>query len=252
VPIAGKILRTVALAICLLATIAPGAMGEEVLVFAASSTTDALTEIGRDFDRETGNHTIFSFAASSTLARQIIAGAPADIFLSADTAKMDDVRKTRLVSPDTVINLLSNQLVIVVASKSKIQISAPSGLKSLHTIATGDPAAVPVGVYARKWLESQGVWDAVAPYIVPTLDVRAALTAAETGAADAAIVYKTDAATSRGVKIVYEVAREAGPQIIYPVAKLTTSKKTAAAQFIEFLRSDKARAVFIRSGFIVL
>lgn len=239
-------------ALLALLSFAPAATAEEILVFAAASATDALQEIGADFHRATGHDVRFSFGSSGALARQIAAGAPADVFLSADTAKMDELERAGLVRREDRVKLLSNQLVVVVPAGAPTRITAPSDLTGLRRIAVGDPQSVPAGIYARKWLESLGLWSALESRIIPTLDVRAALAAVETEAADAGLVYKTDAAISRRVRIAYSVPRESGPAITYPVARIVSSKKKAAADFVKFLSGEKARATFTRLGFVVL
>lgn len=238
-------------AFALLAT-AASAPAEEILVFAAASTTDALEQIGQEFQHQTGNRVAFSFGASSMLARQILAGAPADLFLSADSVLMQELVKAGLVRAGEVRNLLSNQLVVVVPLHSKLHINSAADLESAKSIAAADPEAVPAGVYARQWLESKRVWSRLQPSIMPALDVRAALAAVATGVADAAVVYRTDAAISPRVRVAYAVPLKDGPRILYPVAKIAGSTRPAAAAFVNFLASASARAVFERFGFLVL
>ncbi len=236
----------------LLAITAAPAAGEEILVFAAASTTEAMQEIGRQFEGETGNRVDFSFASSATLARQILAGAPANVFLSADLETMRRLEQAGLVRPADVRNLLSDRLVVIVPSGSSLKIAAPRDLTQAATIATGDPKSVPLGLYAHDWLQSARLWDALAPRIVPALDARAALAAVETGAADAGIVYETDAVTTGRVRVVYAVPRGDGPLITYAVARVNSSKKGAANAFVDFLSGEKARSVFLRAGFVLL
>jgi molybdate transport system substrate-binding protein len=213
-------------AFLLLVSCAPGPA--EVQVFAAASLTDALTEIGRNFERETGQTVVFNFAASSTLARQIQNGAPADLFLSADEAKMDAVAVIERAS------VLSNTLVIVGNAKSPQDLVGKS-------VALAEPSSVPAGIYARQYLTRTGLWDQIAPNVVPTENVRAALAAVKSGNVDAAIVYKTDA---RGVEI------EDGPKISYPFGLLRDTKN--ARRFFDYLRSRPALDVFARHGFVIL
>jgi molybdate transport system substrate-binding protein len=223
---------------------------EEVVVFAAASTTDALEEIAKEYRVESGNVVTFSFGGSSTLAKQIVAGAPADIFLSADLAQMDSLERAGLVHKEDRKALLSNQLVVIVPARSNLAIADPRDLANASHVATADPESVPVGIYARQWLESLGLWSTIKPKIVPTLDVRAALAAVESEHAEAGIVYRTDAAISQRVKIAYSVSAERGPKIVYPVARIASSKKKGAADFVAFLTGPKANAVFTRYGFI--
>jgi molybdate transport system substrate-binding protein len=223
----------------------------ELLVFAAASTADALTELGKQFEGAGGPPTRFSFGASRQLARQIGAGAPADVFLSADTTSMQELEQAGLVDPKERKDLLSNRLVIVVPADSAAHVDGPDALRSLTRIAIGDPATVPAGTYAQKWMERVGVWDAVQGHIVPALDVRAALAAVEAGHADAGIVYKTDAAIAKKVRVAYEVTVDA-PAIVYPLSRITRSRNPAATRFIELLVGPRGREVFVRYGFVVL
>jgi molybdate transport system substrate-binding protein len=239
-------------AIAVLAIACKRPSSEPVLVFAAASTTDALQEIATGYSQRTGHPVTFSFASSSTLAKQIAAGAPADVFLSADLAQMDGLEKAGLVRKEDRRDLLSNQLVVIVPARPETSIAGPQDLTRVARVATGDPASVPAGVYARQWLESLGLWAVIQPKIVPTLDVRAALAAVEAERAEAGIVYRTDAAISQKVRIAYAVPLETGPRIVYPVARVASSKTNAAADFIAFLGGLQAKAAFLRYGFIVL
>jgi molybdate transport system substrate-binding protein len=226
---------------------AAAAPAQELLVFGAASLTESLQEIGKAFELKEAVKVRFSFGASSDLARQIQAGAPADVFFSADTAKMDTLEKAGLVRHEDRREFLSNCLVIVVASASPLSIQKPEDLVALRHFALPDPEAVPAGIYAKKWLESLGLWKDAPTKFVPTLDVRAALAAVESELAPAGIVYRTDAAISQKVRIAYEVTH--GPEISYSVAPL--SAKPAATAFVEFLMGDTGRRVFARRGFIV-
>jgi molybdate transport system substrate-binding protein len=225
---------------------------EELSVFAAASLADALTEIGTAWEAASGNHPLFNFGASSDLARQIRAGAPADVFFSADTTQMDTLERQGLVRPAERHDLLSNMLVVIVAEGSTARVTSPRDLAGCASIAIADPQAVPAGVYARTWLEGLGLWEALAPRVVPTLHVRAALAAVESGNAEAGIVYRTDAARSKRARIAFEVEPSQGPPIRYPVAPLATSRQRAALAFVAYLRSPAAREVFVRHGFLVL
>lgn len=234
----------------LLALLIPlhAASAEELLVFAAASTADALSELGAAFEADTGVKVRISAGASSDLARQIIAGAPADLFLSADLAQMDRLIQANRVTPESVRKLLSNQLVIIARSEGAAPLRSLDQLDG-KSLALADPEAVPAGVYARKWLESKGRWNALRDRVVPTLDVRAALTAVATGSARFGIVYATDAASSKKVEVVYRVPISEGPPIIYPVAKLLRSKKEMALRFLQSLSSLRAEKIFVRYGF---
>ena len=218
----------------------------------AVSLADALGEIGSAWQAYSGQRAIFNFAASSDLARQIRAGAPADVFVSADEAQMDALERQGLVRAGERHDLLSNTLVVVVPEAQAARVASPRDLAGLRAIALADPQAVPAGVYARAWLERIGLWDALAPHVVPTLHVRAALAAVESGNVQAAVVYRTDTARSRHVRIAFEVPPQQGPPIRYPVAPLAASTRPSAPAFVAYLRSPAARAVFVRHGFVVL
>ncbi|HYN22816.1 MAG TPA: molybdate ABC transporter substrate-binding protein, partial [Thermoanaerobaculia bacterium] len=197
-----KILILMALAL----TGAPGAAAE-LQVFAAASLTEALREIAPEYEKATGDKIVLSLGASSTLARQIQEGAPADLFLSADEAKMDGLEKRKLLLAGTRRSVLSNTLVVVVPSDSTLKIAGPADLAapSIRALALAEPQSVPAGIYAKEYLRKKGLWSKVIDRVIPTENVRAALAAVESGNVDAGIVYKTDAGISRKVKIAYEV-----------------------------------------------
>jgi molybdate transport system substrate-binding protein len=234
----------------LFALLAIPGRAEEVLVFAAASLTESLQEIGKACEAKHGTAARFSFGASSDLARQIEAGAPADVFFSADTANMDALEKAGLVRHEDRREFLSNQLVVVVPSSSSLRIAGARDLAKLPRLALADPEAVPAGIYTRKWLEAEGVWAKLKPKVAPTLDVRSTLAAVESGAVEAGIVYRTDAAISNKVRVVFVVTN--GSAITYSVAKLASSKSFAAQRFVDFAAGEEGRAVFERRGFRVL
>lgn len=211
----------------------------EIHVFAAASLSDALTEIATAYERRSSDRIAFNFGASSTLARQIQAGAPADLFLSADEQLIDPRRRVRV---------LSNTLVVVVPRDGGANVSQPRQLLRLERIALAEPHSVPAGIYARRWLQSIGLWDAVKPKVIPTDNVRAALAAVASGNADAAIVYKTDALISRRVRVAHEV--HGGPRISYAFAVTTEAPQAdAARRFLAYLQSAEAMKIFGRYGF---
>jgi molybdate transport system substrate-binding protein len=225
-----------------------------VTVFAAASLSDSLAKIAAHYERETHDKIVFNFAASSLLARQIEEGAPADIIFSADETQMDRLQNKGLILPESRHSRLSNLLVIIVAADSSLAIATPRDLAkpSVSRVALADPQAVPAGVYAREFLRKQNLWSAIEPKVVPTANVRGALAAVESGDVEAAIVYKTDAAISKRVKIAYEVTQEDGPKISEPMAVLKDSPEPAAAQrFLRYLDSPAAGKVFTEFGFIV-
>ncbi|HEY7513784.1 MAG TPA: molybdate ABC transporter substrate-binding protein [Vicinamibacteria bacterium] len=228
------------------------AASEELTLFAASSLTEAVKEIASSFEKETGHEVVFNVGASNDLARQIQAGARADVFFSADVAQMDGLVAAGLVRAADRVDVLSNVLVVVVPAGSGARVRSAADLVPLRRLALADPQAVPAGVYARQWLEKAGVWDRVAERVVPTLNVRAALSAVETGNVDAGIVYKTDAGVSKRVEIAFTVPREEGPPIVYPLAAVAASKKAGTAPLVRALTSASAREVYVRHGFLVL
>ena len=231
------------------------ARAAEVRVFAAASLTDSLKAIADNYQKRTGDRIIFNFGASSTLARQIEEGAPADIFFSADDAQMDRLEAKGLIVKQTRKCRLSNSLVIIVAAENGAAVTAPKDLagSAVKRLALGDPQAVPIGVYAKQYLESLKLWPEISPKVVITESVRAALAAVEAGNADASIVYKTDAAVSKKVKVVFEVPPKDGPKISYEVALLKAAAElTPARKFLEQLSSQPAGAIFKANGFIVL
>jgi molybdate transport system substrate-binding protein len=222
-----------------------------LLVFTAASLTESMQELGRQFEKQTGTKVELSFGGSSDLARQIQAGAPADVFFSADGARMDAVEKAGMVKPADRVDLLSNVLGVVVPSASAAAVKTPRDLVALPRIALADPTAVPAGVYAKQWLQGLGLWAQIERKVVPTLDVRAALAAVETEAAPAAVVYRTDAAVAKKARVALEA--QGGPKIVYVVAPLTASKNRAAAEaFVRFLTGRAARAEFEKRGFLFL
>lgn len=220
----------------------PRTGAEEVAVSAASSLQDAMRTIASTWERNSGDHVVLNFAGSSTLALQIRAGAPADVFLPADEATMDRVA----FDAATRRTLLSNSLVVIANQPLK----SPGDLVGLRRIALADPASVPAGVYGREWLERIGLWKKIEPKVIPTADVRAALAAVDAGNVDAAIVYRTDALLARHARVAFEVTGEAAPMIGYPIAVLRTARHPAAARrFWKFLQSDYALTVFRKYGF---
>ena len=230
------------------------AQAAELTVFAAASLSDALKEIAASYQKQAGDRIFFNFGASSTLARQIQEGAPADIFFSADEEKMDALEKQGLIVQETRKSRLSNLLVVVVATDSALRIHSAKDLAGdkVKRIALADPKAVPAGVYAKEYLQKLNLWAPVEPKIVPMENVRAALAAVESGNVEAGIVYKTDAAVSKGVKVAWEVKREEGPAISYSMAVVKESSRMGAAKkFIRHLDSLEAEKVFERHGFIV-
>ncbi len=227
----------------------PGAL----IVSAASSLTTVLEPLVQAFERDTGIAVELNLAASSTLAAQILAGAPVDVFISADRVQMDRVADDGLLRPDTRTDLLSNQLVVVTPREPPVpRAASPAVLQSFARIAIGDPASVPAGVYARAYLESVGLWDRVQDSLVPTHSVRAALVMVEAGDVDAAIVYRTDALSSGKVTLVFAVPVAEGPMIVYPAAVTAASSNPVAGErLLAYLSGPGASAAFVSAGFIM-
>jgi molybdate transport system substrate-binding protein len=165
---------------------------------------------------------------------------------------MDGLEAAGLVRALDRIDALSNVLVVVTPSASTRPLAVARDLLVLDRVALADPQAVPAGVYARTWLQSVGLWDRLRDRVVPALNVRAALAAVEAENVDAGIVYRTDAAISKRVKVAFEVPRGQGPAIVYPLAPLAASKKSATAALVRHLTSDRAREVYRRFGFLTL
>jgi molybdate transport system substrate-binding protein len=225
-----------------------------ITVSAAVSLTDALTAAAQQYGREGRGSVRFNFGASNVLARQITSGAPVDLFVSADEAQMDLVAAANMIAAGSRVDLLRNQLAIVVPSDRPRTLSGPGELTgpAFRRIALGDPAAVPAGVYAKAWLTQQDLWTALEPKVVPTSSVRAALAAVESGAADAAIVYRTDARIALKATVAYVVPAERGPRIVYPAAIVSNaSAPDEAKRFLDYLRGASAARIFERFGFTV-
>lgn len=225
----------------------------QVTVFAAASLTDSLKQAAAVYEKTSGDKIVFNFAASGTLERQIEAGAPADIFFSADETRMDALAAKGLILAESRRNLLGNALVIVTPlDDAAIHSASDLTNAAVQRIALGEMKTVPAGTYAQQYLEKLGEWPAVAAKIIPCENVRAVLAAVASGNVDAGLVYKTDAAISKRVKVVYEVPLADGPKITYPVALVKDSPQPAAAKkFLAFLASAKAAAVFRQFGFLI-
>jgi molybdate transport system substrate-binding protein len=226
-----------------------------ITVAAAVSLAEVLEDIARAYAQAGGGPLRFNLAGSNVLARQIVNGAPADVFISADEAQMDVIEKAGAVLAGSRVDLIANQLAIV-ATPERVDFVRREFARApaeLRRVAIGDPAAVPAGVYARRYLERRGLWTAYASRIVPTTNVRAALAAVETGSVDAAIVYVTDLAAARTAVLAFAVPVAEGPRIVYPGAVLAASRnQTEAKRFLAFLRGPAAAAIFARHKFAPL
>jgi molybdate transport system substrate-binding protein len=245
----------VAFAVSLAAVPAPAAAQDKSLtVFAAASMKNALDEIDAAYTAKTGVRITVSYAASSALAKQIEQGAPADVFISADTDWMDYATSKKTIDESSRVNLLGNSIVLIAPKDSKVDnvgIAAGFDLAKLAgdgRIATGDVKSVPVGKYAKAALEKLGAWQAVESKFAMAESVRAALTLVARGEAVLGIVYATDAKVEPGVRIVGTFPADSHPAIIYPVAATTTAKPETA-DYLAFLRSTAAKTILEKYGF---
>jgi len=229
--------------------------GQEALTVAAAvSLTDALGAVERAYAAAGGGPLRFTFAASNVLARQIVNGAPIDLFISADSAQMNVVGEARAIDVGTRVDLLGNRLAVVTPRGSARSMADARSLAqpTIRRIAIGDPAGVPAGAYAREYLQREGLWDRLQSRLIPVASVRGALTAAANGSVDAAIVYETDVASSN-VELAFVVTGAKAPKIVYPAAVVTASKQRAAAErLLAFLRGPEASAIFARFKFVPL
>lgn len=223
-------------------------------VGAASSLADVMTEIGDAYARAGGPQISLHVAGSNTIARQIVEGAPIDVFISADAAQMDVVERSGRIVPGSRRDLLTNTLVVVVPAGRESTASGPADLAkgAVRRIALGNPQSVPAGVYAREWLERLQLWSEVAPKVVPTLTVRAALAAVRAGRADAGVVFETDALSDPQVVVVYRVPADQAPPVRYPAAVVRGGREREAAAFVSFLSGSRARTIFEAAGFVTL
>jgi molybdate transport system substrate-binding protein len=248
-------IAAVALLLALPLVAARPAQADDVLVFAAASLKNALDDaIAAD---GAADHIKVSYAASSALAKQIEAGAPADIFISADLDWMDYVQKKNLIQVDTRRNLFGNELVIVAPQSSGLKIDVKPGFPLAKLLGDGrlsvaDPASVPAGKYGKAALEKLDVWSSVEGKLARAENVRAALLLVSRGEAPLGIVYATDAAADKGVKIVGVFPEDTHPPIVYPIALAASSKNPAAANFLKFLESAKAKPYFEKQGFTII
>jgi molybdate transport system substrate-binding protein len=247
--------RSLLLALLLLATSTAGRAADRVVtVFAAASLTSVLEDAGKAFTASTRIPVRFSFAASSALARQIESGSPADVFVSADQEWMDYLAARNLIRPATRVNIVSNSLVLVAPADSRITLRIGPGfalaaaLGRNGRLATGDPASVPVGKYARAALTQLGVWNAVMDRLIPADNVRTALNFVALGEAPLGIVYATDARGNDRVRVVDTFSASSHERITYPAAAMANAG-AAAQTFVRFLAGDAARAIFDHAGF---
>jgi molybdate transport system substrate-binding protein len=229
---------------------------QAITVFAAASLTNVLQELGDDFTRDTSIPIRFAFAASSTLARQIENGAPADVFFSADLQWMDYLQTRNLTKPDSRHDVLSNQLVLIAPADSKIQLKIAPHFALMAALgkgrlATGDPESVPAGRYAQEALTNLGIWRGAAKRLIRADSVRSALAYVDRGEAPLGIVYATDALIDKNVRVVDVFPADSHLPIVYPVA-LTAAAHADAAKFIDYIRGPACDVVFKKYGFVPL
>jgi molybdate transport system substrate-binding protein len=228
----------------------------DLTVFAAASATNALTDIAKAYEAEGKGKIALSFASSSTLAKQIENGAPADVFLSANAEWMDYLDQKNLLAPGSRSDLLGNKIVLIVPAASSVQtvtVSPQLDLAALlgkdGRLALGDPAHVPVGTYAKAALENLKLWPQVEQRLAPAKDVRAGMLLVERAESPLGIVYGSDAVVSDKVRVVGAVPPDSHPAVDYPVAALKTQQSAAALEFIKFLRAPAAKEIWKRYGF---
>ena len=243
-----------AMLVTALALAPPAVFAANVTIFAAASLKDALDAQAKAFEAASGNKVIVSYGASNALARLIEAGAPADIFISADLDWMDYVAQRKLIAAETRFNLQHNTLVLIAPSSSPASLkigpnfALAAALRS-DKLAMANPDSVPAGKYAKSALDKLGVWSSVEKQLARTENVRIALMLVSRGEAPFGIVYKTDALADKGVKIVGTFPPDSYPPIVYPAAVLASSTSAAARPFLEYLRSKPAEVVWERHGF---
>jgi molybdate transport system substrate-binding protein len=229
----------------------------ELLVFAAASTTDLVGELARTFEEERSAEVRTSFASSSTLARQIQHGAPADVFISANVAWMDAIAQDGAIEPGTRFDWMSNRVALVAPADAPLPLELERGVDLLGALKGGrlaiaDPSHVPAGRYAAAALRSFDLFEPLQDRMVHAVDVRAALALVERGEVAAGLVYATDAAASDGVTLVDMFPEESHPPIVYPVAILRDRDLPLARKFVAMLRSPDAEDVLERLGFLPL
>ena len=227
----------------------------KVTVFAAASLTNAMQDIAQAYKKERHVEVVSSFASSSTLARQIEAGAPADLFISADQKWMDYAVDKKSIDTATRTTLLGNSLVVVApkaSDRGDITINDKTDWASLlqgGRLAVGDPDHVPAGIYAKEALQKLGAWETLSPKLAPAEDVRGALALVERNEAPLGIVYGSDAVASKGVKVVGTFPEDSHKKVEYPLAIVDGHKNATVTAFYDYLKGPEASAIFKRYGF---
>lgn len=243
------------IAVGLAAASLPEAQARDVIVFAAASLKNALDEVEAKNQKRTGEKAVISYAASSALAKQVENGAPADIFISADLDWMDYLEKRNLLKAGSRSSLLRNEIVLIAPADSKASIAIGprfplAALLGNRRLAMADPDHVPAGKYGKAALERLEVWPSVSDRIARAENVRAALNFVSRGEAPFGIVYRTDAAADKKVRIVGAFPASSHPPIIYPAGMLTEGKSPAAEKYFQFIKSAEAQAIFKKHGFV--
>ena len=242
------------LAASLLSAASPHLLAAQLTVFAAASLKEALGAQARQFEASTGHKVIVAYGGSNALARQIEAGAPADLFISADVDWMNYLDDRKLLQPGTRNSLLGNSLVLIAPASSSATLAIGPNFALANALGTGklamaNPDSVPAGKYGKRALTSLGVWNSVERQVARADNVRAALALVSRGEAPFGIVYRTDALADARVRVVDAFPHGTHAAIVYPVALLATSKSAPARSLLEYLRSANARPIWQRYGF---
>ena len=248
------LLAALPLALLLASCSVRGGADDELLVFAATSLTDAMSEAATEFEATNGAKVEISYGPSRALAQQIARGANPDLYIAAGQPPMDSLQESGLVAEDGIVRLLSNKIVLITAPNAP-SIASIDELPDaeLGRIVLPDPEIAPAGNYTRTALQNLGLWERLLPRIVFANDVRATLSYVQTGNADAGFLYRTDAAIADDVRVLDVVPTESYPDVVYPAAVVQNADNSKGAQaMLEFLRSDSAKEIFHRHGFTPL
>jgi molybdate transport system substrate-binding protein len=246
--------RGIIYALSLFTLLSP-ALADEITVFAAASTTEAINEIAHRFQKGTGITVRVSVAGSSALARQIEYGAPADLFLSANSAWMDYLQERKLIDPASRIDLATNRLVLIAPASSPVRLDLADGANLAGALQGGrfalpDPDHVPAGIYGKQALMALHLWRQVQSRIVPASNVRSALALVSRGEASLGVVYATDAAIQPEVRIIGTFPQESHSLITYPAAIVSGRRRPASERLLDFMKGPVGREIFMRRGFL--
>ncbi|MGH8798873.1 MAG: molybdate ABC transporter substrate-binding protein [Casimicrobiaceae bacterium] len=249
-----KLLTAVGVTLGMTLSVLPSAHSADLTIFAAASLREALDEQVDRFEADTGGKAVVSYAASNALAKQIEAGAPADVFLSADTGWMAYLDQRGLLRAGTRTNLLGNALVLIAPADTQTALSIGPGFALAAALGTGrlamaNPDSVPAGKYGKAALTALGVWPSVEQHVARADNVRAALLLVARGETPFGIVYATDAMAEPKVRVAGTFPESTHPPVVYPVAIVASSRSPYAPRFVESLASPAARAIWARHGF---